>query len=454
MEISCQAMKSASPLINALANIVTGFSVVVFQLVGTRIVASTDSENLAVWALAVSLAGFAPLFAFNLNTGVARRAVSFESQATDAWASLICYAVRLAWRYLGVAISAGVLGAMLLPVIYPQQIGTDLVARVLCISGLFWGSCWIVLAQPFQGVLIARQRNVSIAKANLLGRMLALIVLWALIVLTGSLPLALVVCGASLWLSYWLMRRDVPEWRDWATYTAIAPREQGLARITKGFAVWSIAALLFQASLVPIVGVIEPAATAPVYLAVTLMAIVVGVINAGTGAMIAPFGRLVGEEALAWGLRLSWLVSAGLLVYVVLLVWLLPQILEIWVGNAVYAVQVRCYLVLVAGLQCVRSSAAVSSVVLMVKADNRQLVGPSLFELLGLVVLAIPTALIAGTTLMLAVLIMISCIAACATITMAASLNGVRMNDKRIMSLLGLPLGFTAGFVATGFLFF
>ena len=51
---------------------------------------------------------------------------------------------------------------------------------------------------------------------------------------------------------------------------------------------------------------------------------------------------------------------------------------------------------LIAGLQCVRLSGAVSSVVLMVKADNRQLTGPSLFELVGLLVLAVPLGLMAG----------------------------------------------------------
>lgn len=445
-------MKHATPLVNALANIVTGFSVVVFQLVGTRIIASTGSESLAVWALAVSLAGFAPLFAFNLNTGVARRAVGFVSQSTGEWASLFCYAVRLAWRYLVAAIVVGLLGTVLLPVIYPLQVGADPVARVLSISGFFWGSCWIVLAQPFQGVLVARQQNVSIAKATLLGRILALVVLWVLTVLTDSLPVALVACGAGLWLSYWLMRCDVPEWREWAAYSSVAQQDQGLARITKGFAVWSIAALLFQASLVPLVGAIEPEATTPVYLAVTLMAILVGVINAGTGALIAPIGQMVSEEAFAKVARLSWLVGAGLLVYTVLLIWLLPQILEMWVGNAVDAAQVRCYLVLVAGLQCVRLSAAVSSVILMVKADNRQLTGPSLLELVGLLALAIPIGFVAGAPMMLAVLVMVSCVAACGTIVMAASLNGVRMNERRVICLLGLPLGFAFAFVAAGFL--
>lgn len=44
-------MKPLAPFINVLANIATGFSVVVIQLVGTRIVASAGPESLAVWVL-------------------------------------------------------------------------------------------------------------------------------------------------------------------------------------------------------------------------------------------------------------------------------------------------------------------------------------------------------------------------------------------------------------------
>lgn len=445
-------MKLPASLINALANIATGFSVVIFQLVGTRIVASSGAENLAVWALAVSLAGFAPLFAFNLNTCVARLAVGLVHQSSCELASLLFCAERLARRYLGMAVVVGVAGSAFLPFVYPIQIGAVPVARVAGVVGFFLGSCWFVFAQPFQGALIARQQNVSIAKATLLGRMLALLVLWITILLTNSLPLALFTSGASLWLSYWLMRRDVPEWHERTALTLSGKQREMLGQISRGFAVWSITALLFQASLVPLVGVIEPTSTTPVYLAVTLLAILVGVVNAGTGALIAPLGRLVGEKTFDSVVRLSWLVGSGLVIYIGFLLIALPTILEFWVGNAVDVGQVQYYLILVAGLQCVRLSGAVSSVSLMTKADNRQLTWPSLLELVGLLGLAVPLGFVAGIPLMLAVLIGISCVAACATIVMAAGLSGVSIRDKRVIGLLGLPLGFAATFVTTGLL--
>jgi len=445
-------LKPTPPLINALANIVTGFSIVIFQIIGTRIVASTGADNLGVWALAVSLAGFAPLFAFNLNTGVARLAIGLLHQSTHELVNLLFCAARLARRYLGIAVVAMLVGGLLLPIMYPVQIGVEPVPRAVGVAGLFIGSCWIVFAQPLQGVLIARQQNISIAKAMLLGRLLALAVLWAAVVLTDSLPWALVACGVSLWFSYWLMRRDVPEWRQQAAISYGGEQEAMLGKISRGFALWSITALLFQVSLVPLVGVIEPESTTPVYLAVTLLAILVGVVNAGTGALIAPIGRMVGEEAFANVVRLSWLVGVGLVVYSVLLILALPQILELWVGNTVDVAQVQSYLMLIAGLQCVRLSGAVSSVTLMVKADNRQLTGPSLFELAGLLVLAVPLGLIAGVPAMLAALMAVSCIATCATVLMAARLNDVPARDKRVTGLLCLPVGFAAAFVVTGFL--
>lgn len=245
------------------------------------------------------------------------------------------------------------------------------------------------------------------------------------------------------------MKRDVPEWNP-----AHCEGQHGsmLGEISRGFAVWSITALLFQASLVPLVGAIDPAATTPIYLAVTLMAILVGVINAGTGALIAPIGRMVGEEAFAMIIRLSWLVGAGLVVYSMLVILALPKILELWVGNIVDVAQVQSYLILIAGLQCVRLSGAVSSVMLMVKADNRQLTGPSLFELVGLLVLAVPLGFMAGSKIMLAALIVVSCIAACATVVMAAGLNEVATRDKRVAGLLCLPVGFAAAFMTTSLL--
>lgn len=445
-------MKPTPPLINALANVVTGFSIVIFQIIGTRIVASTGADNLGVWALAVSLAGFAPLFAFNLNTGVARLAIGLLHQSTHELLNLLSCAARLARRYLGIAVVVMLVGGLLLPILYPVQIGVEPVPRAVGVAGLFIGSCWIVFAQPLQGVLIARQQNISIAKAMLLGRLLALAVLWAAVVLTDSLPWALVACGVSLWFSYWLMQRDVPEWRQLLAIPYGGEQEAMLGKISRGFALWSITALLFQGSLVPLVGVIEPESTTSVYLAVTLLAILVGVVNAGTGALIAPIGRMVGEEAFANVVRLSWLGGVGLVVYSVLLILALPQILELWVGNTVDVAQVQRYLMLIAGLQCVRLSGAVSSVTLMVKADNRQLTGPSLFELVGLLVLAVPLGLMAGVPAMLAALIAVSCIATCATVLMAARLNDVPARDKRVTGLLCLPVGFAAAFVVTGFL--
>ena len=132
-------MKPTPPLINALANIATGFSVVVFQLVGTRIVASTGADNLGVWALAVSLAGFAPLFAFNLNTGVARLAIGLLHQSTHELLNLLLCAARLARRYLGIAVVAMLVGGFLLPILYPEQIGIEPVPRALGVAGLFIG---------------------------------------------------------------------------------------------------------------------------------------------------------------------------------------------------------------------------------------------------------------------------------------------------------------------------
>ena len=445
-------MKPTSPLINALANVVTGFSIVIFQIIGTRIVATSGADNLVVWALAISLAGFAPLFAFNLNTGVARLAIGLLSHSTHELENLLFCAYHLARRYLGIAVFAMLVGGLLLPIMYPVQIGVEPVSRAVGVAGLFIGSCWIVLAQPIQGVLIARQQNISIAKAMLLGRLLALAVLWAAVVLTESLPWALVACGASLWFSYWLMRRDVSELRQLATRSYGGEQAAMLGKISRGFAIWSITALLFQVSLVPLVGVIEPESTTPVYLAVTLLAILVGVVNAGTGALISPIGQMVCEEAFANVVRLSWLVGVGLVVYSTLLIFALPQILELWVGNIVDVAQVQSYLMLIAGLQCVRLSGAVSSVTLMVKADNRQLTGPSLFELVGLLVLAAPLGLVAGVPAMLAALIAVSCIATCATVVMAARLNDVLVRDNRVTGLLCLPLGFAAAFVTIGFL--
>lgn len=445
-------MKAAHPLINALANVASGFSVVFFQIAGTKIVASTGANNLVVWALAVSLAGFAPLFAFNLNTGVARLASRLLHQSNHELINLLFGAARLARRYLGIAVVAMLVGGLLLPIMYPVQIGVEPVPRVVGVAGLFIGSCWMVFAQPLQGMLIARQQNISIAKAVLLGRLLALAVLWAAVVLTDSLPWALVACGVSLWFSYWLMRRDVPEWRQQVAISYGGEQEAMLGKISRGFALWSITALLFQVSLVPVVGVIEPESTTPVYLAVTLLAILVGVVNAGTGALIAPIGRMVGEEAFANVARLSWLVGVGLVVYSVLLILALPQILELWVGSTVDVAQVQSYLMLIAGLQCVRLSGAASSVTLMVKADNRQLTGPSLFELVGLLVLAVPLGFMAGVPAMLAALMAVSCIATCATVLMAARLNDVRARDKRVTGLLCLPVGFAASFIVTGFL--
>lgn len=429
-------------LFNVFSNLVSGFSIVVFQVVGTRIVLNYAPSDLAFWALAISLAGFAPLFAFNLNTAVARLAIGSPEALRAPVLSIIGGAQTLARRYLKFAAIAGGVGFAVLPALYPAQLVDAPWWQSLGMTGLFLGSCWVVLAQPWQGVLISRQQNGLIARATILGRALALCALWASLWATGSMVLGFMACGLSLWLSYWLMRHSVPE-----AATPLLPVDQGaslgaLQGLSKGFAIWSVVALIFQASLVPLIGIVDANSVPPVYLAVTLMALLVGVVNAATGALIAPLGRMAREAMFDRVFLLSVFAGLGLFIYGLTLVLCLPVLLALWVGNAVALDAVQPMLVLIGGLQCVRLSAAVSSVVLMTRANNRQMILPSSIELVGLMVLAFPAGFIYGVPVMLLTLVGVSALAACATIVQAALLAGMPLQRPSTLGLLAMPLSF------------
>lgn len=436
-------------LVNTAANLLSGFSVVLFQILAAAlIVRSVSTPEFAVWALAVSLAGFAPAFTFNLNSAVARRAL-LESSKNFVDGALLVAARFVAYRYLLIAIFCTIAGCLVLPKLYPEILDGASVWDSVGVGAFFIGSCWLVAAQPEQGIWIALQKNIVIALSNICARVGALAAVALAIAVTNSVPAALIFGGATLWLGFWLMRRNIELHVPLSTAisTECVESEKQLFRsVASGFAIWSVTALLYQASLVPIVGLVDAESLTKVYYVVTLTALLVGGVNALTGALIAPIGRDFAVGNLSSVRRntayAGFVISVGSLLFVLLLALLWEDVTRLWLGEA-HAEIVTSTFWLVAGLQVVRLSAASASVLLIVKGTQQQMIGPSLIELLGLILIALPTGYSVGVEAMLIVLLLLSSLAAAWTIGIAA---GICMVGKQTRLLIAWPLLLGGGF--------
>lgn len=420
-----------------------------FQILAAALVVrSVSAQDFAVWALAVSLAGFAPAFTFNLNSAVARRALLESGKGFIDYALLIA-ARFIAYRYLLIAVFCTMAGCLALPKLYPEILDGAPVWNSVGVGTLFIGSCWLIAVQPEQGIWIALQKNIVIALSNIGARVGALAAVAMAIAVTNSVPAALIFGGVTLWLGFWLMRRNI----DAHVSTPIAiPIErvesvkQSLRSVASGFAIWSVTALLYQASLVPIVGLVDAESLTKVYYVVTLTSLLVGGVNALTGALIAPMGRDFAGGNLASVRRntvyAGFAISMGSLLFVLFLALMWQDVTRLWLGETHTEIVTSTFW-LVAGLQVVRLSAASASVLLIVKGTQRQMIGPSLIELLGLLLIALPIGYWVGMEAMLMVLLLLSSLAAAWTIGIAA---GICEMVKQARLVAAWPLLMSGGF--------
>ncbi len=390
---------------NAVANIVNGIAVAVFQLAMTAIVAkSGDAQQLALWALAASIAGFAPLLSCNLVAVVTRRLASQsqDGEPLEVHQALVLNEAQLLSKQLTFAgLGIALLLMALVPIAYPLIIGNDILTSSVLVGFFFAGSCWVIFTQPEQGWLISTHRNWSIASANLGARLLALLVFYLLLAVV-QLPywLAVAFCSIALWSGVWILRLLAPL-PNIAFDAGKAKKEQKKIRdAAQVFAIWSLASAITQAATIPIVAYIAPTVSPYVFLAFTLIAIIVAGISAAANAILAPLAKFlaIGDKNSALRITLFatailWIgyMTASLSVY-----FLLDEITILWVDHTILNSQYKFCFILLAMQYGLRSTALIPSLVLAMGGKLRALFLLPIVEASSVLALAIPAAFTLG----------------------------------------------------------
>jgi hypothetical protein len=386
---------------NAVANVSNGASAAVFQIGMTAMIARTGtSKDLALWSLAASIAGFAPLLSCNLSTAVARRLADPAVHANHA--NVVMTAARaLARRLTTAGFLLALLVAALVPLLYSQLAGPSAWHAAVMCCAFFVGSCWIVAAQPDQGWLVSAHRNWPIAHAALLARASSLLVAGLpLLVWHWPVWIALVPGSLAMWLGTWAMRqRETSRCPD----NLVVLEQVRLRTYLRGFAVWGLTSAAIQAATVPVVALLAPGQATPFYLAFVLVSLVLGVAMAAANALVAPMAQLLQNTskvpALSATIKATLLLCVGVNGGLLLLFAALNPLLSVWVAStAAEASQVRYCLALLSLQQGLRSAAIAASVVLAMGSSGKTLTRAPLVEAAGVLLFAVPMAAAWGPT--------------------------------------------------------
>lgn len=394
---------------NAAANIVNGMTIAGFQLGMTAIIARGGNiRDLPIWSLAMSIAGFAPLFGCNISSAVTRRLAIFGKAVpdTEIHNSTIMRAARSVAKWLSLlGLVIAVILALTIPFLYARVVAPLYWQAGVVVGAIFAGMCWMAFIQPEQGWLMTAHRNWPIAQSGMIVRGLALLVAAAaLFVLKFPVWLAVLASSASLWGGVWYLRREVPRFAP-VSADALRPETRHIFAIARSFAVWNITSAAVQISTVPIIGLIDSPALTSVFLSYTLISIILGVATAASSALVAPLAHLLGDGNLVAvervAVRVTILLWGGLLTTFAVVYFALPIIVPIWIGShhhtVVLPVLQRAFL-LVGLQQGLRSTNMVTSIVFSMGARPDAMLYSPLTEAAGFVLIAVPLAIAYGST--------------------------------------------------------
>jgi hypothetical protein len=284
---------------NAGANIFSGVVSAIYQLTITGIGGSIwEGSSFSSWALALSIAAIAPIFAANLSSVVTRRVVEARHGVSRS-----CEATILrASRKLGLHISLMALailfcaGASIQIHAASQILSTFALVALLVI--ILSTNSWLLLWQVRFGQYYADERNwipaLTLAGARLGG------VLGMLLGLAAGhrdlLAAALGLCaGTWIGLAGAFLFLPGPSYVNSQPSTlntsAMWTQYQANLRLLSGFAVGAVSMLVIQYSIPPLMAVIAPERFNAFYLASTLNTVAASVLGSAMSAMLAPLTR-------------------------------------------------------------------------------------------------------------------------------------------------------------------
>jgi O-antigen/teichoic acid export membrane protein len=390
---------------NAIANVVNGLAVAVFQFSMTAIVAkSGDTRQLALWALAASIAGFAPLLSCNIAAVVTRRLSDPDvpaHQFSQHSAMVLREAKHLSRQLTLACLVLAVLLVFLVQYIYPVLLAPDIWSSAMLIGIFFAGSCWVVFAQPEQGWLMSSHRNWAITVTNICVRVSAVTLFYlALIFVRWPFWVATVLCSLALWCGPLLMRKigSIPGLMLLHERNETEARK--IFKIARGLGIWGFTSAMTQTATIPLVAFITPTLSSSMFLAYTLVGTIIGVIGAIAGAMIAPIARLLSQSDKRPALKLT--ETATLILWALFtcgalcIYFVINPLMKLWVGHALSDQHYILFFILFAMQHGLRSTALAVSMALAMGAESRVILMSPFIEAACVLFVALPVAFLYG----------------------------------------------------------
>lgn len=402
---------------NAGANIFSGAVAAIYQFGITGIGGSVwEGSEFSCWALALSVAAIAPIFAANLSSVITRRVVESRHSVSSASEAAIVQAGRKLGRHI--SLLALVLlfcaGASIRGHTGSQALSTG--AFVLLLAIMLSTNSWPLLWQVRFGQYFADERNwlpaLTLAGARLGGVLGMLLGLAA-----GHRDLLVAALGLCVgtWIGLACALTFLPgpssAGSQVATLSVLEMRTQYRAnlRLLSGFAVGAVSMLVIQYSIPPLIAVIAPERFNAFYLASTLNTVAASVLGAATSAMLAPLTRwrVSGHMAsLRRVVLLSPFSCAASCLTVLFVCWFaMEPVLSYLRVRAASVEDVRVFLGILALQTVVRNAAAGYAMYVASSGTFGQMATPLLIEIGLAFTVAIPLGWLYGENVLLYALI-------------------------------------------------
>lgn len=420
-------------LSNAGANVLSGAVTAVYQLAVAGLAARTwHGATFSAWALALSVAAIAPVFAVNLSSVITRRLVEARHTAPEGDDSAV---VRS-----GLSISAQLTAAAFVVVTcvgitaYEQatQYPISLFGFLLLLVTLLATNCWLILWQVKFGRYYAMERNWPPALTSAAARLGGAAGMWGGLAIN---PASLGTAALGLCVGTWagLLLAQLMLSRPDGLRNAAAPSAASLSReyrnslrLLTGFAVGGLSLLVVQYSVTPIMAIIAAERFNAFYLANAITLVAVGALAAGMSALLAPLTkwRAGGEyQSLRRAALFSPIAMTTTCISVLCVCWFaLEPLLDIAQIRASSISEIRPYLAIL-GLQAiVRTAAGGYAMYVASVGTARQMAIPLVIEIVLACAIAIPLGLAHGDQAMLFGLIVASLIGSLYSSRVVASL--------------------------------
>jgi hypothetical protein len=443
---------------NAGANIFSGAVAAVYQLTitGTGSRVWQGAEFLS-WALALSVAAIAPVFASNLSSVITRRVVEARHGLAGADEMAIVEAGRRIGQHLTFVALVVLLcaGAWIHKRAAPGALPTSSFLMLLVV--ILSTNSWLLLWQVRFGQYFANERNwppaLTLAAARTGGAIGMIAGLAA-----GSQSLAAAGLGlcAGTWTGLAIAQLLLPKPQRIRNKSAqpskpdIQKQYKTNLKLLSGFAAGAVSLLVIQYSIPPLMALIVPERFNAFYLASTLNTVAVGGLAAAMSAMLAPFARwqISGDaKSLQRAALFSPILCAGCCLAVLCFCWYaLNPVYHTLKLRAASIIDIRDFLGLLGIQTIIRNAAGGYAMYISAVGSPRQMAAPLIIEMTLGLAFAIPLGWFYGESALLYGLILSSLIGSVYSSRVVASISGPhRIPLSRALSSIVAAQATTSG---------